>query len=178
MTNSDAARTPLSRPDTSQLRAFGETPGQMRGQLDAAFERFEADLRKVQGHWLSAPAEGRWSPAQVTEHVLIVNEGIAKIIRLLLSDKPLRPLERTPGVQQGGKREAPASLRPGQGQPWEALQERWQASRERLSELSSHLEGADLSRRMFHPFYDDLDAHNWMRMAIAHTRQHRRQLAE
>ena len=175
--NQPAAR--LTGPEGArQLRAFGETPEQMRAQLSAAFERFEASVAEQQDHWLTVPTEGRWSPAQVTEHVIIVNEGVGKIVRLLLSDKALRELPRTGGVQKDGKYQAPVNLQPGEGQPWEDLEARWQASRELLTELSAHLDSADLSRRMFHPFYDDLDAHDWTRMAIAHLRQHRRQLEE
>ena len=179
MTQSNQPAARLSGPEGArQLRVFGDTPEQMQQQLSTAFERFEASLPLHQDHWLTAPAEGRWSPAQVTEHVIIVNEGVAKILRLLLSDKALRELPRTPGVQQGGNYQAPANLQPGEGQPWEALQARWQASRALMTELSAHLGSADPSRRMFHPFYDDLDAHDWTRMATGHLRQHRRQLGE
>ncbi|ULH15796.1 DinB family protein [Deinococcus sp. KNUC1210] len=161
-----------------QLRVFGDTPEQIREQLELAFDRFEASIPAHQGHWLTTPSQGRWSPAQVTEHVIIVNEGVAKLLRLLLSDKGLRELPRTPGVQQGDRYQAPAHLQPGEGQSWESLQPRWQANRELLRDLSAQLENADLSRRMFHPFYDDLDAYDWTRMVTGHLRQHRRQLEE
>ena len=163
---------------TEQLRAFGETPDQIAVQLTLAFERFEAGVQARQGHWLRAPAQGRWSPAQVAEHVLIVNENIARVLRLLLSDKPLRALPREPGDYEGGRRKAPANLHPGEGSAWDELLPRWQANRAVWSELSGQLHTADPARKLYHPFFDEIDAHDWTRMVIAHLRQHRRQLEE
>jgi DinB superfamily len=160
------------------LTAFGETPEQILAELNRAFDRTEASILEQQDHWLQQPAEGRWSPAQVTEHVLIVNEGVAGIVKLLLSDKPLRPGSGTPGEMVGGKRVAPAGLEPGEGSEWAALQARWNDSRAALMALGEQAQGADLSRRFFHPFLGDIDVHDWLRMATYHTRHHRRQLEE
>ena len=171
---------PDSVPATSSrmLQAFGETPEQMRTELDKAFERFEAGIPEALPHWLAAPADGRWSPAQVTEHVVIVSEGVARIVGLLLSGKPLRSVPAEPGETIDGRRVAPASLVPGAGSDWAELEPRWQASHAELSAVAGHLEGADPSRRFPHPFMGELDAHDWLRMATFHIRHHRRQLAE
>lgn len=160
----------------SPLRAFGETPAEMAANMEAALDAFEAQLPAHAASWLAAPAQGRWSPAQVAEHVLIVNEGVGRIVGLLLSDKPLRQGPRTPGETLDGRRLAPPGLEPGDGTPWADLQPRWQASQQTLRELGARLPDADLSRRFFHPFMNDLDAHDWYRMATYHTRHHRRQL--
>jgi|GEM_PF-1673850 len=176
----DASAQQQSHPSggTRVLTAFGETPEQIRTELHKALGRFEETLRQEQAHWLAAPAEGRWSPAQVTEHVTIVNEGVARILNLLLSDKPLRNVPAEPGRTQDGKRLAPAALEPGEGQPWAELHPRWQASVSLLDEAVSRLGGADLSRRYSHPFLGPIDAHDWARMVTYHTRHHRRQLTE
>ncbi|WP_424949398.1 DinB family protein [Deinococcus sp.] len=163
---------------TRILTAFGETPAQIQTELYKALRRFAASIPEHQSHWQGAPAEGRWSPAQVTEHVLLVNEGVSKIVSLLLSDKPLRPVPTTPGETVGGKRVAPAGLEPAAAMGWAELEPRWQASMALLTGLAARLEGADLSRRYFHPFLGELDAHDWTRMATFHTRHHRRQLSE
>ncbi len=163
---------------TRVLTAFGESPEQIRTELHKAFARFEETVRQEQEHWLAAPSEGRWSPAQVTEHVAIVNESVARIVNLLLSDKPLRDMPAESGQTQGGKRVAPAGLEPGAGQPWAELQARWQASVSLLDEAVARLGEADLSRRYGHPFLGQIDARDWARMATYHTRHHRRQLTE
>ncbi|WP_407539457.1 DinB family protein [Deinococcus radiomollis] len=163
---------------TRMLTAFGETPAQIQAELHKAFGRFEAAIPDHQGHWLTSPAEGRWSPAQVTEHVLLVNENVARIVALLLSDTPLRAGPAVPGQTLDGKRLAPAGLEPGEGLPWDALEPRWQASRAVLDGVAARLEGADLTRRYFHPFLGEIDAHDWTRMVTFHLRHHCRQLAE
>jgi hypothetical protein len=163
---------------TPALAAFGGTPAEIQAELHNALDRFLSSIPEQQDHWLVSPAEGRWSPAQVTEHVLIVNEGVSGIVALLLSDKPLRPVMGTPGEMVNGKRLAPAGLEPGAGMSWEELEPRWQANRAVLSGLAARLADADLSRRYFHPFLGELGAQDWTRMATVHTRRHRRQLAE
>jgi DinB superfamily len=174
MTQPDSVEASPSR----MLHAFGETPEQMRLQLSRAFELFEAAISDAQPHWLTAPAEGRWSPAQVSEHVALVSEGVAKIVGLLLSDKPLRSVPAEPGETVDGKRLAPVNLQPGPGSDWTGLQPRWQASHASLAAAAERLEHADPSRRFYHPFMGELDACDWLRMATYHIRHHRRQLAE
>ncbi len=160
------------------LTAFGETQEQIQAELHKAFGRFEAAIPDHQDHWLTSPAEGRWSPAQVTEHVLLVNENVSRIVALLLSDTPLRAGPAVPGETVGGKRMAPPGLEPGKGLPWATLEPRWQSSQALLTDLAARLEGADLTRRYFHPFLGEIDAHDWTRMVTFHLRHHCRQLAE
>lgn len=164
--------------DVRALKAFGETPEQIRAELHKAFSRFEETAGHEQAHWLAAPGEGRWSPAQVAEHVAIVNEGVARILKLLLSDRPLRDGPAASGPSQGDGRVAPSGLEPGEGQTWAELQPRWQASAALLDDAAARLGEADLSRRFVHPFLGPIDAHDWMRMATYHVRHHRRQLTE
>lgn len=169
----------MGRPaGTRLLTAFGDAPEEILSGLHGAFDRFESALQQQQDHWLAPPAEGRWSPAQVTEHVLIVNEGVARIVALLLSGKPLRPGGSAPGETVDGRRVAPAGLEPGEGQAWEELQGRWVGSRAALVALGNRVSQADLSRTFHHPFLGEIDAHDWLRMATYHTRHHRRQLEE
>ena len=160
------------------LTAFGETQEQIQAELHKAFGRFEAAVPNHQDHWLTSPAEGRWSPAQVTEHVLLVNKNVGRIVALLLSDAPLRAGPAVPGETVGGKRMAPPGLEPGKGLPWATLEPRWQSSQALLTDLAARLEGTDLTRRYFHPFLGEIDAHDWTRMVTFHLRHHCRQLAE
>ena len=160
------------------LTAFGETPEQISAELHKALERFQVALPECQGHWTISPAPGRWSPAQVTEHVLMVNEVVAEIVVQLLAQTPRLPPPSGPGQVIGGKRVSPERLEPGQGTAWAELAGRWQAACERLTTAATRLEDADLSRRYAHPFLGEIDAHDWLRMATFHTRHHRRQLEE
>ena len=177
MTRQQEQPTGASR-GTRMLTAFGETPEQISAELHKALERFQVALPECQGHWLSSPAPGRWSPAQVTEHVLMVNEVVAEIAAQLLSQTPRLPPPSGPGQVIGGKRVSPERLEPGPGAAWADLAGRWQTACERLNAVSARLQDADLSRRYAHPFLGEIDAHDWLRMATFHTRHHRRQLEE
>lgn len=161
------------------LQVFGRTPQELAENLETAIARFEtrAARARQEGRWLTAPAEDKWSPAQITEHVLLVNEGTAKVVALLTGDKPLRSGGQ-PGEYRGGKRMAPAATLPGDGLAWEALEERWAASRNLLPQLTARLAGADEGRTFFHAFMGELGAADWLRMASYHTRHHRRQLED
>lgn len=163
---------------TRMLTAFGDTPDQISAELRKALERFQVAVPECQSHWLTPPAPGRWSPAQVTEHVLLVNEVVAGIAAQLLAQTPRLPPPSGPGRVIGGKRVSPERLEPGPGTAWTDLTGRWQAACERLIVVSAHLHEADLSRRYAHPFLGEIDAHDWLRMATFHTRHHRRQLEE
>ena len=177
MTRQQEQPTGASR-GTRMLTAFGETPEQIGAELHKALERFQVTLPECQGHWLISPAPGRWSPAQVTEHVLKVNEVVAEIAAQLLSQTPRLPPPSGPGQVIGGKRVSPERLEPGPGAAWADLAGRWQVACERLNAVSARLQDADLSRRYAHPFLGEIDAHDWLRMATFHTRHHRRQLEE
>jgi DinB superfamily len=162
----------------AMLQAFGRTPQELAENLETAIARFETQAARARqdGRWLTAPAEGKWSPAQITEHVLLVNEGTARVVALLTGDKPLRPGGGQPGEYRDGKRQAPAATLPGEGSAWETLEERWAANRNLLPQLTARLAGADEGRTFFHAFMGELGAADWLRMASYHTRHHRRQL--
>ena len=177
MTRQQEQPTGASR-GTRMLTAFGETPEQISAELHKALERFQVALPECQGHWLISPAPGRWSPAQVTEHVLMVNEAVAEIAVQLLSQTPRLPPPSAPGQVIGGKRVSPERLEPGQGAAWTEFAGRWQAARERLVAAAARLQDADPSKRYAHPFLGEIDAHDWLRMATFHTRHHRKQLEE
>lgn len=157
------------------LRAFGETPAEVRTRLERELDAFEAAVARAGSRW-NEPLPGRtWTAAQEAEHVILVNEGTARIVGLLASDRPLRPVPAVPGELVEGRRRAPASLHPGPGQAWSELEERHAASR---AALLSGAERAteDPERRFFHPFLGDLTALDWVRMVGSHVRHHRKQL--
>ena len=139
--------------------------GSMRHELGA----FGDVMRSAVPHWNTRLPGRDWTPAQEADHTILVNEAGGKVVRLLLSGKPLREVARQPGQTRGGKRVAPPFLEPGPEQSLEALLERHAATR---TLLEVHAE-PDATRTLYHPFMDDLDALDWLRMAAYQTRHHR-----
>lgn len=168
--------TPLDlAANAAALRALGTSPEEVRDRLARELGAFEAAVLAAQGRW-HEPLPGRtWTAAQEAEHVILVNEGTARIVALLLSDRPLRPVPQVPGEVVEGKRQAPDATRPGPDQPWEALRERHATVREALLGQAPRATD-DPGRRFFHPFMGELTALDWLRMAAYHVRHHRQQL--
>lgn len=160
--------------DPAFLAAFGATPEDARARLEQELAAFEAAVR-AQPDWL-APLPGRpWSPAQLAEHVLLVNEGASKAMHLLGSDRPLPELPRPELVVIGGKNQAPPSTQPGPGLPWAELEPRWQSAHARMLQTAGGVDAVN-PRTIWHPGFGDLSALNWLRVSAFHTRHHRKQL--
>ena len=151
------------------LRVAYPTPEALLGSMRQELGAFGDVMRSAVPHWNTRLPGRDWTPAQEADHTILVNEAGGKVVRLLLSDKPLREVARQPGQTQGGKRVAPPFLEPGPEQSLEALLERHAATR---TLLEVHAE-ADAARTLYHPFMDDLDALDWLRMAAYQTRHHR-----
>lgn len=157
------------------LRALGNTPEEVRARLVKELDAFEAAVLTAQPRWHEVLPGREWTAAQESEHVILVNEGTARIVALLLSNRPLRPVLPVPGKLVEGRRQAPDGTRPGPDQPWETLRERHAAAREALLG-SAPLASDDPERRFFHPFMGELTALDWLRMAAYHVRHHCKQL--
>lgn len=157
------------------LRRLGTTGEEVAARLTRELDAFEAAVAGAQDRWHQTLPGREWTAAQEAEHVILVNESSARIAGLLASDRPLRPIPRDPGVEVGGKRQAPEGARPGPDQPWDALAVRHVAVREHLLTLAARA-GDDPQRTFFHPFMGDLTALDWLRMAAYHVGHHRRQL--
>ena len=151
------------------LRSAYPGPEALLGSMSQELGAFEGVMRAAVPHWNTRLPGRGWTPAQEADHTILVNEAGGKIVRLLLSDKPLREVVRQPGQTQGLGRIAPPFLEPGPDQPLEALLERHAATR---ILLEVHAE-PDATRTFYHPFMDDIDALDWLRMAAYQTRHHR-----
>ncbi len=162
--------------DAKLLERFGRDPAEVKGALEREFTAFEALPAALADVWLVPRAPGAWSAAQTTEHVLKVNVGMSKTLRLLCQDGPLPAPSRTPGTLTEGKPQAPAFSLPGDGLAWAVLEPQWLEMRARfLGELEATQVWHGPTR--FHPFFGDLDALGWVRAAALHMAHHRRQLA-
>lgn len=124
--------------------------------------------------WLEPAAPGKWSPAQVTEHVMKVNVGMSKTLYLLRRDAPLPEQARTPGALVAGRAQAPEFSRPGEGLPWAVLEPEWLELKTRFLAEAEQIRASE--RTWFHPYFGDLDALGWARAAAFHMAHHRKQL--
>lgn len=162
--------------DPSLLERFGRDPASVEAALTREFAAFEALPAALADVWLVPRAPGKWSASQTTEHVLKVNLGMSRTLRLLRREGPLPEQARTPGVLEGGKPQAPAFSLPGDPLPWADLEPEWSAVRARfLAEFGATREWHGQTR--FHPYFGDLDALGWVQAAALHMAHHRRQLA-
>ncbi|AWN22560.1 DinB family protein [Deinococcus irradiatisoli] len=158
------------------LRAFGATPPAVAERLERELSAYEQVAERALAHWHTRLPQRDWTPAQESEHVILVNEGTVKVAALLLSDKPLRPVPQEPVVTDAqGRRQAPPGTVPTSGQPWEALAERFQASGAALRSAALRAP-EEAERRFWHPAMGELTALDWLRMAAYHVRHHRKLL--
>ena len=171
MTQSSPAVDPQAsvQDQLSALHAAYPTPETLLGSMRQELGAFADVMRAAVPHWSTRLPGRDWTPAQEADHTILVNEAGGKVVKLLLSGKPLREVVRQPGQMQGGKRVAPPFLEPGPEQPLEALLERNEATR---TLLEVHAE-PDAARTFYHPFMDDIDALGWLRMAAYQTWHHR-----
>lgn len=190
--------------DKALLERFGEDLTSARRVLGRELSAFEALPAELGAVWLEPRAPGKWSPAQVTEHVMKVNLGMSKTLYLLRRDAPPPEQARTPGVLVAGRAQAPDFSQPGEGRSWDELRPEWLEMRERfLAEAEqagdaegtgsetdgSENNGSEASesglnsaqpgvsgRTWFHPYFGDLNAVGWIRAASLHMAHHRKQL--
>ncbi|ADV67081.1 DinB family protein [Deinococcus maricopensis] len=162
--------------DPAFLVAFGATPDLARARLQHELTAYQAALA-AHARPLDEPLPGRpWSAAQLTEHVALVNASVARVLRLLASDRDLSAYPDTPAAVVDGRVQAPAPLQPGENLPAVELEARWAAANEQLHGAVGSVDTTDPARTFPHPAFGQLDALGWLRMAAFHTRHHRKQL--
>ncbi|PNY82894.1 hypothetical protein CVO96_06195 [Deinococcus koreensis] len=159
---SGSPQVPGTRPDTGPAAALAHELGAL-----------EAHLRTRQADW-QRPQPGRaWSPAQEAEHVILIGEAGRRAIRLLLSERELRPLPHVPGTLREGRRQAPEFAQPGEaGLAWGELETAWAAHRAALLELAAGVHDRP-GRTLWHPFLGEIGAVAWLNSLTAHVRHHR-----
>ena len=159
--------------DPALLAFAGATPGEVHTRLQRELDLFWQHVQTRRHDWQQVQPGREWSPAQEVEHVLLINGAVTGVLRLLLSDRPLRPVPQEPGVLRDGKRQAPASSLPSEGGvAWDEAAEKWAQSRAAAEEISAQVR-ATPDRTFWHPFFGELDALNWQRMLTSHVMSHR-----
>lgn len=159
--------------ELAALRAAYPTPEAAGRGLRRELEAFEATMRRAAAHWNEVQPGRTWTPAQEAEHTIRVNEGVGRLVRLLLSDKPLRETPHQPGRLENGRRVAPPGTEPGLGEALDTLLARHAATLAPLAEVRAE---PNPERTWPHPFLGPIDALDWLRMAAWQTGHHRRTL--
>lgn len=155
------------------LRAYGETPEEVRLTLRRELDALERHLHTRQGDWTRTQPGREWSPAQEIEHVLSIGTAGSRAAKLLLSDRELKAFPQVAGTLKHGKRQAPEfSLPSEQGLAWELWEQAWAAHRQQLEGLAANVR-ATPGRTFWHPYLGELDALDWLRSLVGHLRGHR-----
>ena len=135
--------------------------------------------------WLTPRAEGKWTPAQETRHLILAYEAFSADLRgerkMGLKGTPLRrALWRLFGLTSIlWRRKIPVAVRaPREARPdWETtprdpllLELRERA--EQLDAVFAETWRADPRRRVTHPFFGDLKLEHAITLSAVHTRHH------
>ena len=162
--------------DKTPLTRFGNDPEEIRAALEREFTAFEALPAALADVWFGPRKPGKWSPAQVTEHVIKVNVGMSKTLYLLRRAAPLPEQPRVPGVLVNGRAQAPEFSQPGEGLAWTALEPTWLETKTRFLAEAELAQVGESGRTWFHPYFGDLGALGWTQAAAFHMAHHRKQL--
>ena len=147
--------------------------------------------------WRRPRGEGKWSPAQLVEHVALAYEQAASELRGdAAGTTTTSPLRRRllrwlvlPAILRTGRlpagAPAPRVLRPRTDQvsddpapDREALVARFRAAAARLAAAVADAERAGARHRVAHPYFGALSARTTWRLLTIHTRHHARHLAD
>lgn len=136
-------------------------------------------LREADPAWLAAPlGEGAWTPLMVAEHVALVEETTARVLRRLrriAMGESLPPVPFVPGEVREGRPQAPEAVRPRGGLDLEQVLLLLARARAFLLEEAAQVPPQG-SATFPHPFFGELDALGWVRAAAHHEAHHLRAL--
>jgi hypothetical protein len=158
---------------------------QQRTELRATFERIPASSRSV------APAAGEWSPAEIIEHLSIVNRRVAKLLAIKIAEarrsgigaetstEPVLPTLDLQGMSNRSNRfTAPDNTQPNglaADAAWAELERSWVALEASIKEC----DGLALSTITHpHPALGPLSLYAWIAFAGAHEARHTQQIRE
>jgi len=158
-----------------------------RAELLAAVEAIPPELREAR------PSEFSWSAAEVLEHLMRVEKGIAKFVALKVGELQAMaepPREHTEMVavdlsrfkmvaNRAHRVEAPERVAPGGEMSAEAARGALHESRGMLLEQLHVGDGLAFSGVLHpHPVFGMLDVYEWVHFIGAHDRRHAEQLRE
>jgi uncharacterized damage-inducible protein DinB len=164
-------------------RAMSELHAGRKLMLDAV-----AGLSEAQ--WNFKPAPGRWSVAEVAEHITLADDFLFGIATKQIMSTPAAPEKKaevagkddavlTKTLDRSQKGQAPEPLVP--THRWASHQEmidQFKQSRDRTIAYVEHTQDELHSHFMKHPAFDTLDAYQWILFLAAHCERHILQLKE
>ena len=155
--------------------------------LERTAEAFQSAAEAIpQQAWEVARAEGKWTPAQIAEHLILVEQQLKQMLREKLLTGP--EVERSADQEKLDQRvpeavlnpnrrpEAPPSMRP-TGR-WNSREEALRAFAEERQQTIEYVRATQdplRSHRVPHSL-GNLDGHHWLLLLVAHTERHTRQL--
>lgn len=138
-------------------------------------------LKEVPPSWLTRPLrEGAWTPLMVAEHIALVEDSTARVLRRLRrvrQGEALLPPQAVRGEFKDGKPQAPEGVRPQGGLGLEEVLARLERARAFLLEEAAQADPHHPAT-FPHPFFGELTALGWVRAAAYHEAHHLAQLKE
>ena len=155
------------------------------GQNRAHVEHFIATMLAVRGTWTTPVRPGKWSPAEVCEHIVLSYRKAAALVRGEASDFPkaprlLRPLIRNLAFDRVIKRGAFM----GRARTFKAItpdavaaspDDAVEQLREAVAECETALETLG-ETALAHPMFGAVPAADYLRFLAVHTLHHQKQL--
>ncbi len=164
-------------------RAMSELHATRKAFLDSVSELSDAQ-------WRFTPGPGRWSAAQIAEHVTASEDRMFELATKKVLASPAAPAERRPGqardeqvlkqvIDRSERYQAPASLQPANRYPTrESLAALFRKSRDRTIAYVRTTGDPLRAHVAPHPVLGDLDAYQWILVIAGHTQRHLDQMHE
>lgn len=164
-------------------------------EIYAANAKIREKLKALVGNLTAEQAKlltekGDWTIENIVEHIAIVHEGMGKISAKLLSEAKTKGVSTANGkakispefVQKNGeslqkKFEAPERVRPSGKLTIAESLEKLDADVKKIEDLRPLFESVECSDFKFpHPFFGDLNAHDWLVLIGGHELRHIKQI--
>lgn len=156
-------------------------------------ERTRAGLLETVASATSSPVPppGKWSVAEVLDHLAIVEQSVAGLMRKLVEragdsleaetseESVLDSLDYPALADRSSRIDAPDSMRPRTGVGLDQAHAALDASRVSLVEAIERADGRALGSLSFpHRVFGPLDLYQWLLFVVQHEERHRRQIEE
>jgi hypothetical protein len=177
-------------PATGVPAAANGVPPAVVAELEAGAARLGATLASLpDAHWARRPAPDAWSAAEIVEHLILVEQGIGRLLAERLPGAPDDP-DPAPDAMESRIRAAMGNrveIRVKSPEPFAptgrfptpaALREAMAATRAATLALARGGAVPFRLRRAPHPRFGPLDGVQWLVFAAAHAERHLEQLRE
>jgi hypothetical protein len=137
--------------------------------------------------WNYQPAAGRWSLAQIAEHIALSEDKLFQFVEQMLKAPPKEGAKSavtdekvmTAMADRSFKAQAPEFLKPaGQWMTRDELLADFKKWRDRTIDFLENTQTDLRSRTVQHPMFGMIDAYQWCLMIPSHTERHLQQMRE